>query len=162
MIVHSDNAALFVLLSHVNPAALDGIYKELLISAPDSLKPDDWLTVREYSSFFRVLYNASYLNKAMSEKALSLLSQIDFQNGIVAGVPAGTTVAHKFGERRLAGGAQAQLHDCGIVYYPRQPYLLCVMTRGDDLSKLADVIKDISAAVHREVDAQVQAKNKAG
>lgn len=158
MIVHSDNGAAYALLARVKPELLDGIYRELHVSSPDPLKPDDWLTVKQYSAFFRILYNASYLNKAMSRKALDILTRVDFRGGIVAGVPPGTVVAHKFGERRLAGSDLAQLHDCGIVYYPGQPYVLCVMTRGRDLFKLTEVLRDVSAEVYREVDAQVKAK----
>lgn len=158
MIAHSDNNAAFALLTHIKPQLLDDIYKELHVSSPDALKPDDWLTVKQYSSFFRILYNASYLNKKMSKKALEILAQVDFRDGIVAGVPPGTVVAHKFGERRLADSDLVQLHDCGIVYYPQQPYVLCVMTRGRDLYKLTGVLKDVSSEVYREVDKQVKAK----
>lgn len=158
MIVHSDNNAAFALLTHVKPQLLDDVYKELHVSSPDALKPDDWLTVKQYSSFFRILYNASYLSKRMSKKALEMLTQVDFRDGIVAGVPPGTVVAHKFGERRLADSDLVQLHDCGIVYYPQQPYVLCVMTRGRDLYKLTGVLKDVSSEVYREVDKQFKAK----
>jgi len=158
MIVHSDNNAAYALLTRVKPELLEGVYRELHVSSPDPLKPDDWITVKQYSSFFRILYNASYLNKKMSKKALEILTQVEFREGIVAGVPKGMVVAHKFGERRLPDGGLVQLHDCGIVYYPAQPYVLCVMTRGKDLFKLTGVLKEISEEVYREVDLQYKAK----
>lgn len=160
MIVHSDNNAAFALLTRVRSEQLDDVYRQLQVAIPDPKRPDDWLTVKQYSAFFRILYNASYLNQAMSKKALDLLTRVEFKGGIVAGVPPGTVVAHKFGERRLADSALVQLHDCGIVYYPRQPYLLCVMSRGKDLFKLTEVLRDVSAEVYREVDAQVKAKGR--
>lgn len=94
----------------------------------------------------------------MSKIALEILTQVDFRDGIVAGVPPGTVVAHKFGERRLAESDLVQLHECGIVYYPGQPYILCVMTRSRDLFKLTGVLKDVSGEVYREVDRQFKAK----
>ena len=49
-----------------------------------------------------------------------------------------------------------QLHDCGIVYYPKHPYLLCVMTRGDSFEYLDDTIRDISHLVYQEVNEHYQ------
>ena len=44
-----------------------------------------------------------------------MLSTSDFSDGLVAGVPVGTVVSHKFGERHFVGDADVeQLHDCGI------------------------------------------------
>jgi hypothetical protein len=72
----------------------------------------------------------------------------------VAGVPSGTVVAHKFGERVLPSKNVKQLHDCGIVYYPQFPYVLCVMTRGNDFVTLQQAIKGVSDIVYREFDRQ--------
>jgi hypothetical protein len=47
-----------------------------------------------------------------------------------------------------------QLHDCGIIYYPGNPYLLCVMTRGTDWSALEKTIQTISAMTYKEVDSR--------
>jgi hypothetical protein len=69
-----------------------------------------------------------------------------FTQGIVAGVPAGTRVSHKFGEFS-AGTNLKQLHDCGIVYKPAHPYILCVMTQGNDFNNLAATIAKISKTV---------------
>lgn len=55
------------------------------------------LSVVEYSTFFRVLFNASYLSQASSEKALGYLAQSTFTAGLRAGVPAQVQIAHKFG-----------------------------------------------------------------
>jgi hypothetical protein len=55
----------------------------------------------------------------------------------------------------VAGG---QLHDCGIVYYPHKPYLLCVMTRGKSSDDNSKMIAEISKLVYREVDTQLGKK----
>jgi beta-lactamase class A len=74
---------------------------------------------------------------------------------LVAGVPAGIPVAHKFGETGQVGG-ERQLHDCGIVYYPNSPYILCIMTRGNNFEELPNIIKQISSEVYKHVDGQVR------
>lgn len=114
------------------------------------------MSVKNYSGLFRVLFNASFVNRPFSEKILERLSLAEYKDGLVAGVPSGVAVSHKFGE---AGqfGEEVQLHDCGIVYYPKHPYILCVMTRGERLEALPKVIKEISAEVYRNVDEQEKA-----
>jgi hypothetical protein len=77
------------------------------------------------------------------------MTRSTFKDGLVAGVPEGTIVAQKFGERSLETGQQ--LHNCGIVYVPSQPYLLCVMTQGTNVASLRSVIRDISAITYRAV-----------
>jgi beta-lactamase class A len=110
-------------------------------------------TVHGYSGFFRILYNASYLNRQMSEKALQLLSHEDFSQGIRAGVPKGIVVAAKFGEFESGNhGEQKQLHEFGIVYHPKGHYILGVMTQGHDFARQTEIIRDVSALVYREVD----------
>ena len=70
-------------------------------------------------------------------------------------------MAHKFGENTdidLTTGTQVdkELHDCGIVYVPQKPYLLCVMTRGQDFNSLTNVISSISKIVYNLVTSNTQ------
>jgi len=111
----------------------------------------DFISVKGYSAFFRFLYNATYLNKEMSEKALEILSTTNFNTGLPAKLPKGILVSHKFGERGYVGTNLKQLHDCGIIYLAGNPYLLCVMTKGDSFEELANVIADISEMVYKAV-----------
>ena len=108
------------------------------------------MNVKEYSSFFRVLYNSSYINKESSEFALELLAESKFTEGIKSGVPKNIVVSHKFGEQ-INKNSLLQLHDCGIVYAPKKPYILCVMTRGNNFDELADIIKNISKITYDSV-----------
>jgi beta-lactamase class A len=154
-IVYSDNNAYLLLLKNFPQTKLIKVYSELGVEVPYDSKKEDFMSVKEYASFFRILFNASYLNREMSMKALKMLSVVDYKNGIIAGVPATVGVAHKFGERSLGvAGEIKQLHDCGIVYYPNHPYLLCVMTRGLSFPSLNETIKDISKLFYNELDAQ--------
>jgi beta-lactamase class A len=84
----------------------------------------------------------------MSEKALKLLTQTKYKDALYAGVPQHIEVAHKFGERQFLPSQEKQLHDCGIVYHPQNPYLLCIMSRGQDFKKLSNIIKNISKATY--------------
>ncbi|MDR3519275.1 MAG: class A beta-lactamase-related serine hydrolase [Candidatus Pacebacteria bacterium] len=150
MIVNSDNGAMNLLLSHIDNSYLSEIYTEIGLKAPAPGAPYT-ISPADFSLFFRILYNGTYLSDASSEKALSILSQATFSDGLLAGLPAGTVVAHKFGERVIGSGDQitsVELHDCGIVYANQGPYLLCVMTRGKNLNSLAATIATISKMVY--------------
>ncbi len=132
MIVDSDNNATQLLTNLVSKDQFDTIYTDLGLAAPTINGPIDFMSPKTYSMFLRVLYGSTYLTRANSEKALSLMSQSSFANGLRAGVPAQTVVAEKFGER-AATGQPSELHDCGIVYNNNEnAYILCVMTRGSD------------------------------
>ena len=153
MIVYSDNLAQHLLVANINLAALKEVFSDFDLEMPDQNQKVQ-VNVQEYSRFFRVLFNASYLSKEHSEKALELLSQSKFKDGLVAGVPRSVTVAHKFGERQLSGDSEKQFHDCGIVYYPGHPYLICIMSRGPDSAKLIGTIRDVSSFIYNKMDSQ--------
>lgn len=149
MIQKSDNAGVGILLKNIPNNYISDVF--YTIGVPyENVNTEVNLTVKDYSAFFRVLFNSSYLDRDMSEKALEILSKSEYKNGLVAGVPDGIVIAHKFGERVIDN--VYQLHDCGIIYYPNNPYLLCVMTRGDSFENQADYIKDISSYIYSEID----------
>lgn len=154
MIRYSDNNAKDTLSEHLNNSKYSTMLKEIGIEIASDPKDANFMSVQEYASFFRILYNASYIDKSSSEKALSLLNQTDFKSGLAAGVPKSVRVAHKFGERRytdMYGNVITQLHDCGIVYYPNRPYLICIMSQGSDFSSLRETIQKVSMAVYQSV-----------
>lgn len=155
MMNFSDNRALWLLHTSVPRAEYDAVLANMDIIEKQHGN-DDYITVHGYSGFLRILYNASFLNKEMSEKALKIMSFQGFPNGMAAGVPAGTRLASKFGEyfdQRLQ--QLIQLHEFGIVYHPKGPYILGIMTRGCDVNKQAEVIKSISHKVYDAVNNQV-------
>jgi beta-lactamase class A len=158
MIVGSDNNAKALLLAQLpDTQKLHQTYIDLGFDLPEIQKNGDVLSARAFGKIFRILYNASYLNKEMSEKALSLLTKTEFNKGIVAQLPQQVTVAHKYGE--YATPSYKQLHECGIVYFSKNPYFLCVMTRGKDFPALAETINEISTLVYHEVSQQITPDN---
>jgi len=156
MIVYSDNNAFTLLTKIVDPAELDTVYPVLRMQNPQAKQDDEFLSIQTYASFLRILYNATYLNKEYSEWALETLAKSEFKAGIVSGVPQSITVAHKFGEKSDSATNTVQLHDCGIIYYPQHPYLLCVMSKGPDFELLDDIIRGVAQISYAEIDSQHQ------
>lgn len=161
MIIYSDNYSNRIIQARLQ--AMNPVHNPIITTIREIgiLRTDEHvsskLTVKQYSSFFRALYNASFLNREMSNRALDILSRVKYNHGISAGVPSGIVVAHKYGIRAHTEGLpenQQQLHDCGIVYHPHTPYLLCVMTRSKSIEINEQVIKEISRKVYNEVDAR--------
>ncbi len=149
MIRYSDNEALYILSTNSNQDELKKLYSEIGFQLPVTSAQQDFASSRNIGSFFRVLYNATYLNQEMSEKALMTLSEANFDKGLVAGVPSDIVVAQKFGEREFE--TVKELHDCGIIYFPKHPYILCIMTKGKDFNELTGVIKEISKLTYEYV-----------
>jgi len=160
MIAYSDNNADFLLFHRLPEDRLLAVYKDLNVDYDPGNKADN-MSVSSYASFFRVLFNASYLNNDMSEKALKILSFPEFNGGLIAAIPPDVKVASKFGERVFVkqNAEIIQLHNVGVIYYPGRPFLLGVMTRGTNFGTQADVIRDITRLVYNEVDHQIREKN---
>lgn len=152
MIIDSDNGAELLLLENIDRNSLNLLYSALNIQSPDDVMGGFTISPRTYSLFFRILYSATYLNKESSEKALEILSKATFDEALAAGLPKDVVASHKFGEYVSSSNGQVQkieLNDCGIIYYPQNPYFLCVMTKGDNLSNLKDTIKSVSSIVYQ-------------
>jgi beta-lactamase class A len=148
MIVNSDNGAKDLLLVNIPAEEIIHTLKDYNMKLSREGGDDPKMSPKDISMFFRTLYSATYLDPLHSEVALELLSRTTFKDGIVDGVPYGIQIAHKFGEFITSDQSgnikQFELHDCGIVYAPGNPYFLCIMTRGSSHEALTKLISTIS------------------
>ena len=161
MIVYSDNVSMEILHTRLsatgsNENPVESIYRELGVLSTET---GGQITPKAYSALLRVLYNGRYLGKEYSEEALRLLSRADFREGLDAGVPDKIVVAHKFGIRD-DDRPEKFFHDCGIIYHPTRPYILCIMTRGTSIDDNIALIVDISSTVFKEVDRRTSQQKK--
>jgi beta-lactamase class A len=76
-----------------------------------------------------------------SREMVDMLTREAFREGILAGLPPGTVVAHKTGEISTVN------HDAAIVYGPK-PYVLVVLVRGQDAKTREPVIAEVARRVH--------------
>jgi len=146
---YSDNHALSLLYGILDTKQLTELYERLGVPTDVLYSKDATLSVRNYATFFRILFNASFLSREHSELLLELLSETEFTEGLAAGIPTTVTVSHKFGEAGTIGAHQ--LHDCGIVYHRKYPYILCIMGRGSSLEGIENTIQEISKIAYDEV-----------
>lgn len=157
-LLHSDEQANLMLQQYANktlhdirPAVIATLVDLGLIPVTTSSTDQDYsLTVKQCASIFRVLYNVSYLSPQLSQKLLETLRQPSYMDGIVAGVPQNVAVAHKAGA--VVRDKLLQIHDIGVVYNKDNPYLLAIMTRGDNLENNTKIIAEISKMVWEEVN----------
>jgi beta-lactamase class A len=89
--------------------------------------------------------DASLFTPASSTLMLDMLKAQRFNDGIPAGLPPGTVVAHKTGE------ITRHHHDAGVVYGPR-PFTLVILTRGvAERSTSARLIAEMAGAVYAAI-----------
>lgn len=141
MIKHSDNDATLLLSQNMDVNIYNKIFKDLDIELPNPVT-EYYISVGDFGKFFRILYSATYLSTQSSEYALNLLTKSTYKDGLKKGIPDNLRIAHKFGERII--GNKAQLHEFGIVYINKSPYLIGVMSSGNSLTQLSSIIGDIS------------------
>jgi hypothetical protein len=75
-LIFSDNNANSTLLANIPQELLFRVFRELNIPIIDNLEQgeDEYITVKEYASFFRILFNSSYLSRTSSEHLLKTMS----------------------------------------------------------------------------------------
>lgn len=147
MIANSDNNATVLLSNSFEDKYFKKVLSDFHLPPVEANQKNYPISAREFSWFIRSLYNASYLSQSHSEFAAELLGTSDFKDGFIKGLPAGTKLIHKFGE---AGDNETkQLHESGILYVKGHAYLFTVMTKGNDLHQLADVLSKMAATLYK-------------
>lgn len=146
MISYSDNNATFLLNNNLDIPKLQNMFKDFNLNVPDVHDNKYTISIRDYSIFLRTLYNATYLNAQNSDYALDLLAQSTFKKGLADKIPQDVPIARKFGE--MYDGQFKELHECGIIYCNKTPYMLTVMTKGYNATQMASVISAISDSIY--------------
>jgi beta-lactamase class A len=150
----SDNTAALALDALMPRDPIREVYDALDI-------PVDWngdqpvVSAKNYSSVFRCLYLSCFLDYSRSQYILGLLTQTIFDDGFPAGVPAGIPVAHKIGMYDSPTTNKRVRLDCGIVYVPKRPYILCILSETEKGKEelIPEFARQVSAQVYRFVSA---------
>ncbi len=158
MITVSSNLATNILIELVDAKRVQATMRELgadsiavLRGVEDILAYRAGLNNTTTARDLGVIFEAIYENRAASPEScremLEILSRQRFNEGIPAGLPAGTRVAHK------TGSITAIRHDGGIVYTEDgKAFVLVVLTKGIEESSVADaLIADVARLVYEEV-----------
>jgi beta-lactamase class A len=126
-LIDSDNTAAIILAKHVNNQDYVDVYNSLDIALPQNISDPVSLSVKGYTSILKALYFASVINKDHSQAILTMLTETKFTDKLPAGVPSGIPVAHKIGVED-----DILYQDCGIVFAPRRPYMLCMFSKSNE------------------------------
>lgn len=155
MITVSSNLATNILIAELDATRVTATARELGADSIEVLRGvedipafeaglSNTTTARDLGILLTALSQGHAASPAATEEMLDVMKRQQFREKIPAGLPAGTTVAHKTGNiTRIS-------HDAGIVR-PGEPgaYVLVVLTRGfDDPDEAARTI----AAIARRID----------
>ena len=151
LLIYSDNTAQNMLLDLVSTSVIEDVFDSLDIPKIRNEDLNPVVTAKNYSSILRCLYLACYLTKEDSNSLLTMLTKTIFKDKLPAGVSENIAVSHKIG---VAESSSSSIYtDCGIVYYPKRPYILCVMVEADEKTA-TKIISAISKIVYSFINAQ--------
>ncbi len=153
MITVSSNLATNILIEKLSAAEVQATVNDLGASGMRVLRGvednkafekglNNTTTARALLTLLTGLAKAEIIDRAASGEMVAILERQQAKDGIPAGLPAGTRVAHKTGEITKIH------HDAGIVFGPR-PFVIVVLVRGlEDQKASAAVIADITRIVY--------------
>ena len=156
MITWSSNLATNLLIERVGPENVMKLMAELgandirvLRGVEDSKAfragKNNMTTAYDLMVLLRAIAENKFKSKRACEKMVEILSAQHFNDGIPAGLPTATKVAHKTGE------ITKHKHDAGIVYpLDGKPYVIVVLTKGIESDKQSGkLIAEISRLVYQ-------------
>ncbi|MDX2042284.1 MAG: serine hydrolase [Acidobacteriota bacterium] len=155
MITWSSNLATNILIERAGPENIMKLMAELgandirvLRGVEDSKAfragKNNTTTAYDLMVLLRAIAENKFKSKRACEKMVEILAAQHFNDGIPAGLPTATKVAHKTGE------ITKHKHDAGIVYpIGGKPYVIVVLTKGIESDKQSGkLIAEISRLVY--------------
>jgi len=136
MIVRSSNLATNLLVERLDATRITATIRKLGTDSMVVLRGvedgkafekglNNTTTARDLATLLLAIADRRATSKATGEELLEILEAQELNDGIPAGLPPGTRVAHKTGE------ITATWHDAALIYPPDgKPFVLVVLTRG--------------------------------
>jgi beta-lactamase class A len=140
MIVNSDNPCAKAFGDKIGWQKVEDMAHGLGFTATQ-LTPSLSTTANDLSLYLYKLQNGSLLPADQRDKLLSAMQRQIYRSGIPAGT--GLRVADK------VGFVDNVIHDAAIVYGPKGPYVLVVMTSNSSWSNIASVARQVNAFMNR-------------
>lgn len=135
----SDNTSANMLLDRVGSPNVSATLAALGARDTNLLTEDLPLTAADMGILLETIAAGAGLDEESKAQMLALMASEAADNGLAAGVPRGTIVAHKTGNWDNA------THDAGVVFSPRGSYVIVVLSSKDHDTAL---IRDISSFVY--------------
>ena len=155
MITQSSNLATNLLIDKVGAANTTAFMKTLGVNSVHVLRgvedtkayrqgKNNELTARGLMTIFRLIAERKVVSAGASEEMLAILRDQKFSEGIPAGLPAGTVIAHK------TGSFTGTYHDAAVIELTgRKPVVLVVLTRKiEDERKAHELVKRVAKAAY--------------
>ena len=151
MIVYSDNACAIALAQNIGWDSIDEMLHARGFSNTNldnynsygALAGDKQSTANDEANFLKRLQNGTLLEPANTQLLLGLMARQVYRLGVPSGVP-GIRVSDK------VGFLEGYLHDAAIVYSPKRPYVIVVLTYNSSWSQIAQATKEINAYLEAE------------
>ena len=118
----SDNTSAALLQDRAGSANVNRAMAALGLSTTRLLSEDLPTTAADMALLMEAIGRGNAVDGAASQEMVNLLASEEIDNGLRAGLPAGTLVAHKTGNWSNA------THDAGIVYSPGATYVIAVLS----------------------------------
>ncbi len=138
MIVVSDTPTAVMMQDTLGPDRVDATLRLLGITQTETANRDLPATARDMARLLAAVAAGEGVSETSRVEMLSLIQQESYREGILAGLPPDTAVAHKTGSFNDA------THDVALVWGPGGPYIIAVMT---DRSYDWQAIQEVSRAV---------------
>ena len=156
MITWSSNLATNLLIEKIKADNVTALMRELGANEIQVLRgvedpkafqagKNNTTTAYDLMLLLKLIAENKFMNRRVCEKMVEILSSQRFNDGIPAGLPTATRVAHK------TGNITKHNHDAAIVYAPgRKPYVIVVLTKGiAEQKRSSKLIADISRVVYQ-------------
>ena len=157
MISASDNTAANILIEAVGMDEVNDEAKKLGLSATklnrlmmdeDAIAEgiENYTSTEDLAKIFELIYRGELVDKKSSKLVLQALEDQDVEEGLLDGLPAKVTFAHKT-------GTLASAYNDGGIVEGDHPFIIVVMCGGNGFSydDAVDTMKDISEAVYADI-----------
>lgn len=140
---HSDNNAFLAVLKVIGSKKVNETIKN--IGMKDTSLSESVTTPFDMSLLFQKLFKGELISESSRDKLLSYITDTDYEEYIVAGVPEGTKVSHKYG--REIG----ILNDVGIVFADK-PFIISFMTSSVNEFEVTTTIPQLTEIVYNSLN----------
>jgi beta-lactamase class A len=135
----SDNTSAVLLQDRVGAGNINRSLEALGLTTTRLLSDDLPTTAADMAVLMEMIARGKAVDAEASQEMVNLLASEEIDNGLRAGVPEGTLVAHKTGNWSNA------THDAGIVYAPGTTYVIAVLS---DKSYETELTAKVSRTVY--------------